>query len=115
MASARNGNSFSQNDTNLFPPRRTKRKSLPDAALKTNAKCARMSFGNGIAYRVLERNTLAVNKTVQGGCAMKFLNDQRRMYLLSACLLALTIVLCCTWSLWGDREPVSDSPAGSAT
>ena len=44
---------------------------------------------------------------------MKFLNDQRRMYLLSACLLALTIVLCCTWSLWGDREPVSDSPAGA--
>ena len=44
---------------------------------------------------------------------MKFLNDQRRMYLLSACLLALTIVLCCTWSLWGDREPVSDSSAGA--
>ena len=42
---------------------------------------------------------------------MKFLNDQRRMYLLSACLLALTIVLCCTWSLWGDRA--ADSPAGA--
>ena len=42
---------------------------------------------------------------------MKFLNDQRRMYLLSAGLLALTIALCCTWSLWGDRT--ADSPAAA--
>lgn len=38
---------------------------------------------------------------------MKFLNDQRRMYLLSACLLALTVLLCCAWNLWGDKAPTS--------
>ena len=31
---------------------------------------------------------------------MKFLNDQRRLYFLSACLLALTVLLCRTWRFW---------------
>ncbi len=53
---------------------------------------------------------------------MKFLNDQRRMYFLSACLLALTVLLCLTWQFWhggsGDggvaATPSSPPPASAA-
>ena len=46
---------------------------------------------------------------------MKFLNDQRRMYFLSACLLALTVLLCCTWRFWNrSGETDSTAPSGSA-
>ena len=38
---------------------------------------------------------------------MKFLNDQRRMYFLSACLLALTVLLCCTWRYWRGDGPAA--------
>ena len=34
----------------------------------------------------------------------KGLSDQRRLYGLSAVLMALTVTLCCVWGLWG-REP----------
>ena len=44
---------------------------------------------------------------------MKFLNDQRRMYFLSACLLALTVLLCCTWRFWrgGGQVAAPDTTA----
>ena len=48
---------------------------------------------------------------------MKFLNDQRRMYFLSACLLALTVLLCCTWRFWhrgGDADVPAPTAAPSA-
>ena len=41
---------------------------------------------------------------------MKFLNDQRRMYFLSACLLALTVLLCCTWRFWRGAETGAAAP-----
>ena len=41
---------------------------------------------------------------------MKFLNDQRRMYFLSACLLALTVLLCCTWRFWRGDGPEAARP-----
>jgi len=43
---------------------------------------------------------------------MKFLNDQRRMYFLSACLLALTVLLCLTWQFWhgGPGDPDTALP-----
>ncbi|MBQ2957132.1 MAG: GerMN domain-containing protein [Clostridia bacterium] len=44
---------------------------------------------------------------------MKFLSDQRRLYLLAAVLLALTIILCFAWRLWS--APPSDTPIPTAT
>lgn len=47
---------------------------------------------------------------------MKLLSDQRRLYMLAAFLLALTVILCFVWRLWsapggGAADPVpSDSP-----
>ncbi|MBO4885707.1 MAG: GerMN domain-containing protein [Clostridia bacterium] len=45
---------------------------------------------------------------------MKFLNDQRRLYFLSACLLALTVLLCLTWQfLRGGNDAAA--PAATAS
>ncbi len=50
---------------------------------------------------------------------MKFFSDQRRMYLLAAVLLALTLILCFTWRLWSgpdDSQPgATATPGGSET
>lgn len=46
---------------------------------------------------------------------MKFLNDQRRLYFLSACLLALTVLLCLTWQFWHGGSGDSASPAVTPT
>lgn len=35
---------------------------------------------------------------------MKFLSDQRKLYLLAALLLALTIILCFVWKLWSEPD-----------
>ena len=44
---------------------------------------------------------------------MKLLSDQRKLYLLAAALLALTVILCFVWQLW--RRPESAEPVPSAT
>lgn len=45
---------------------------------------------------------------------MKWLGNQRRVYLLAVVLLVLTILLCSTWNLW--RKPAAPAePAGSPT
>lgn len=44
---------------------------------------------------------------------MKFLSDQRKLYLLSAVLLALTILLCFVWRLW--RAPEAELPDNTAS
>lgn len=44
---------------------------------------------------------------------MKPLSDQRKLYLLAAALLALTVVLCFVWGLW--RTPEDDPPAPQPT
>ena len=42
---------------------------------------------------------------------MKGLSDQRRLYVLSAILLALTVAVCCVWGLWGrDGDGAEAAP-----
>ncbi len=46
---------------------------------------------------------------------MKLLSDQRRLYLLAAVLLALTVILCFVWQLWrSPDESLPDSEPGGA-
>ena len=40
---------------------------------------------------------------------MKGLTDQRRLYGLSAILMALTIAVCCAWGLWGKRDGAGET------
>lgn len=44
---------------------------------------------------------------------MKLMSDQRKLYLLAAVLLALTVILCLVWRLW--RSPEDTSPGGTAS
>ncbi len=49
---------------------------------------------------------------------MKFLNDQRRLYFLSACLLAATVLLCLTWRFWSGtagehRDEIASMPSST--
>ena len=49
---------------------------------------------------------------------MKLLSDQRKLYLLAAVLLALTILLCFVWRLWKAPDgavPDTDAPSGLET
>ena len=46
---------------------------------------------------------------------MKFLNDQRRLYFLSACLLALTVLLCLTWRFWNGSGANGAAPGVTRT
>lgn len=52
---------------------------------------------------------------------MKLLSDQRRLYLLAAVLLALTVILCFVWQLWRspdatppETEPTPGAPSATA-
>jgi len=44
---------------------------------------------------------------------MKLLSDQRKLYLLAAVLLALTVILCFVWQLW--RSPEDTAPDSGST